>query len=59
MALAVESHPLLFEKFANHIVALNDLNDFWPQALSKIVWVYATAGDSHPRLFIKCTGRLE
>ncbi len=48
MAMAVESHPLLFEKFANHIVALNDLNNFWPQALSKIVWVYATAGDSHP-----------
>jgi hypothetical protein len=27
------------------------LNAFKPQALSNIVWAYATAGESHPRLF--------
>ncbi|EJK74327.1 hypothetical protein THAOC_03999, partial [Thalassiosira oceanica] len=29
------------------------LYDFWPQALSNVVWAYATAGESHPELFKK------
>ena len=35
------------------IVALDNLSDFWPQAVSMIVWVYATAGKPHPQLFKK------
>jgi hypothetical protein len=38
---------------ANHIVQLDNLRDFDPQALSNIVWAYATAGVNHPRLFDK------
>jgi hypothetical protein len=32
---------------------MNDLSEFWPQSLSNIIWAYATAGESHPKLFSK------
>jgi hypothetical protein len=52
-ATSGESHPQLFMKFGDHIVAMNDLSGFMPQALSNIIWAYATAGESHPQLFSK------
>jgi hypothetical protein len=52
-ASAGESHPKLFKKFADHIVAMSDLGQFMPQALSNIIWAYATAGELHPLLFQK------
>ena len=52
-ATARESHPELFNKLADHIVALDNLKSFTDQALSNTVWAYATAGESHPKLFEK------
>jgi hypothetical protein len=52
-ATADKSHPQLFSKFSDHIVAMKDLRSFRPQALSNIVWSYATAGELHSLLFSK------
>ena len=38
-------------KFADYIVAMNDLRVFCPHHLSNIVWAYAIAGESHPWFF--------
>jgi hypothetical protein len=43
----------LYEKLGDHIVAMKDLGQFMPQALSNIIWAFATAGESHPKLFRK------
>jgi hypothetical protein len=32
---------------------MKDLSGFMPQALSNIIWAYATAGKAHPKLFSK------
>ena len=47
------SHPLLFERVADHIVGLRQLDDFIPQNLSIISLSYAKAGETHPCLFEK------
>ena len=52
-AKAEASHPDLFNKVADHIIARGHLNDFAPQTLSNIVWSYAKAEISHPDLFNK------
>jgi hypothetical protein len=52
-ATAGESHPQLYKKFGDHIVALKDLGQFKPQELSNLIWAFATAGQSHPLLFSK------
>lgn len=63
-ATAKGSHPLLFEKVGDHIVERgssdnddddddNFLREFNPQELSNLVWAYATADASHPRLLAK------
>ena len=45
-ATAGEPHPLLFKKFATHIVnELGDLHDFIPQHLTNILWSYAKIGE--------------
>jgi hypothetical protein len=48
----------LSKKVADHIFALNDFSNFCPQVLSNIVWVYATAGKTHPRLFKKMANHI-
>ncbi|EJK53812.1 hypothetical protein THAOC_26672 [Thalassiosira oceanica] len=40
------------EAVGNHIVT-RSLDNFWPQALSNVVWAYATAGVPHPELLRK------
>jgi hypothetical protein len=35
------------------VIALEDLSEFMPQKISNIVWAYATAVETHPRLFMK------
>ncbi|KAL7450816.1 hypothetical protein ACHAWC_002664 [Mediolabrus comicus] len=52
------SHPHLFEAMGDQVVAQDHLRDFRPQALSNIVWAYATAGVSHPILFEKVTNHI-
>ncbi|KAL7428052.1 hypothetical protein ACHAXM_001287, partial [Skeletonema potamos] len=60
------NHPELLEKVANHIVGLDKLDrigaqelsntvlhKFDPQELKDIMWAYATAQVSHPKLFQK------
>jgi hypothetical protein len=42
---------LLFKAAGDSIVALDDMVEFWPQALSNIAWAYATAGKKNPWLF--------
>ena len=32
---------------------MDNLDEFWPQALSNIIWAYATIDEQHPRLFKK------
>jgi hypothetical protein len=44
---------VLFKAAGDSIVGMNDLSEFWPQALSNIIWSYATMGQSHPLLFSK------
>jgi hypothetical protein len=46
-------HTALFNKVADHVVALDHLKSFSPQALANTVWAYATAGIQHPALFNK------
>jgi hypothetical protein len=46
-------HPELFMKVGDAIVELKELKSFKPQALSNIVWSYATANIQHPGLFMK------
>ena len=48
-----ETHPMLFKEVADHIVGLDKLDKFKPQAIKDIVWAFATAGESHPQLFNK------
>ena len=48
-----EKNPKLFNKVADHIASLEDLDRFDAQAFSNILWAYATAGESHPKLFKK------
>jgi len=48
-----ESHPKLYIKIADHIVAMKDLRHFKPQDFSNIAWAFTTAGESHPKLFRK------
>jgi len=43
---------------AKHIVGLDSLNKFDPQALSNTVWAYATAGISHPKVFEKVANHI-
>ena len=50
---AGESHPQLFLKLSDHIVAGSLVGRFKPQEISNIVWASATAGESHPLLFQK------
>ena len=57
-ATADESHPKLFKKVADHIVALENLGSFKPQALSNIVWSYATEKESNPKLFKKVASHI-
>jgi len=45
------SHPRLFEKIADELIACHHLGSFGPQCLSNIVWAYATANVSHRGLF--------
>ena len=52
-ATAGEPHSKLFNKLADHIVALDKMDRFIPQNLSNTVWAYATAKESHPYLFQK------
>ena len=47
------SHPKLFKKVADHIVALDSLDEFWPRAISNTVWAYAKAAEQHPKLLKK------
>lgn len=47
-----------FGKFTDHIVAMNDLEQFKQQELSNILWAYATAGESHPQLFSKVSDHI-
>jgi hypothetical protein len=41
------SNSVLFKAAGDLIVGMNDLSEFWPQAISNIVWAYATACESH------------
>jgi len=43
----------LFDVFAEEVISFNNLNEFWPQALSNIVWAYANVGVSNSQLFKK------
>ena len=52
-ATSGESHPKLFSKLGDHIIAMKDLGQFKPQDFSNIMWSYATAGEAHPKLFSK------
>ena len=40
-----------FDILADQILSFNNLDDFWPQELSNIVWAYATTKESNPKLF--------
>ena len=51
-------HPKLFEKVANHIVGLDTLDPFKPQALSNTVSAYAKAACNHPKLFTKVANHI-
>jgi len=46
----------LFEKVADHINGLGNLDKFDPRALSNMVWVYATAKESHPEVAVSAEG---
>jgi len=48
-----ESNPQLLKEVADHIIALDNVDEFKPQHISNIVWAYATAKESHPVLFNK------
>jgi hypothetical protein len=50
-ATAGKSHPQLYNKLANHIVAIKDLSSFLPQELSNIAWSYAVANVNDPSIF--------
>ena len=52
------SHPDLFKKVGDRIVALDHLNDFAPQDFASIVQAFAKAEVSHPRLMDKLTDHL-
>jgi hypothetical protein len=43
---------------ANHIVSSRDLSSFTPQALSNIVWAFATVEALHPQLFEKVANHI-
>ena len=46
-------HPDLFEKVGDHIVALDNLQDFKPQHISNTVLSFVKAEVSYPGLFEK------
>ena len=47
------SNSALFNAARDSVIALEDLSEFMPQAISNIVWAYATAGETSPQLFEK------
>jgi hypothetical protein len=50
-ATAQVSHPKMFEKMANHVIAHDHLREFNPQNLSNTLWSYATMGIVDKHLF--------
>ena len=52
------SHPLLFEKVADHIISLDNLGAIKPQQLSDLVWAFAKAEVFHPGLFEKVASHI-
>ncbi|KAL7517287.1 hypothetical protein ACHAWF_000118, partial [Thalassiosira exigua] len=52
-AKAGESNPRLFQKMADHIIALNNLNSFNLQDFGNTTWAFAKAGERHPQLFCR------
>ncbi|KAL7535481.1 hypothetical protein ACHAXR_008788, partial [Thalassiosira sp. AJA248-18] len=53
-----ESHTRLFDKVAYEVIEHRDLSTFNPQALSNIVWAYATAKRLDPTLFDSLAGAI-
>eukprot|EP00577_Skeletonema_sp_RCC1716_P027519 CAMPEP_0113392582 /NCGR_PEP_ID=MMETSP0013_2-20120614/11366_1 /TAXON_ID=2843 ORGANISM="Skeletonema costatum, Strain 1716" /NCGR_SAMPLE_ID=MMETSP0013_2 /ASSEMBLY_ACC=CAM_ASM_000158 /LENGTH=69 /DNA_ID=CAMNT_0000275993 /DNA_START=54 /DNA_END=260 /DNA_ORIENTATION=- /assembly_acc=CAM_ASM_000158 len=43
--------PQFFDKVANHMMRLDNLNGFDPQAFANILWAYAKIGHPSPQLF--------
>ena len=57
-ATAKETHPEMFERLVDDIVALGNVSDFKPREISNLVWAFATVGESHPRLFGRVAGHI-
>ena len=57
-ATANELNPKLFQKVADHIIAMDNLGHFHPQALANIVWSYATSNESNREFFNKIADRI-
>jgi len=47
----VNDGSTFFDMLAKEVMNFDNLDEFWPQALSNTVWAFATAGESQPRLF--------
>jgi len=46
----VENGSTFFGMLAKQVISFNRLDDFWPQALSNILWAYANVGVSNSQL---------
>ncbi len=57
-ATVCNSHPYLFKRLANYIVAKSSLSGSNSQNVAKMLWAYATAGKSHPHRFKKLANHI-
>ena len=54
-AKAGVSHPRLMEKMTDHIVSLDNLDDFIKQSISNLVWGFAKLDVHNTKLYDKLT----
>jgi len=54
----VEDGSTFFDMLAEEVLSFDSLDEFRPQALSNIVWAYATANEKQPKLFEKVADQI-
>jgi len=55
---SMDDDRTFFGILADHIVTLDNLNEFLPQGLSNLLWAYAKSKEPHPKLYKKLANHI-
>jgi len=55
---SMDDDRTFFDILADHIVTLDNLNEFLPQGLSNLLWAYAKSKEPHPKLYKKLANHI-